>query len=156
MNIVQLLIKNKLTISAAESFTGGGFSNYITNISHASKTFMGSIVSYDASIKENILGVKKETIDKYGTVSKECALEMVRNTKSKFKTDIAVSFTGNAGPTASEGKEVGLVYIGYINKDKEEVKELHLKGTRKQIKKQAIEYAINRITQDLPTKGYKG
>ena len=149
MNIVKKLIEKGLTLGAVESFTGGGFSNYITNIPHASYVFYGSIVSYDPKIKENVVGVSKETIDRYGTVSKECAEEMAKGGKKLLGSDITLSFTGNAGPSASEGKEIGLVYIGMLTKEGLDVDELHLKGTRLQIKKQAIAYAVKKIENYL-------
>ena len=149
MNIVQKLIKKNVTLGAVESFTGGGFSNCITNISHASYVFLGSIISYDPKIKESVVGVSKEIIKKHRTVSKECALEMARGGKKVLGADIIISFTGNAGPTPSEDKPVGLVYIGFLTKDLEKVYELHLEGTRKQIKKQAIEFAIQKIENYL-------
>jgi PncC family amidohydrolase len=149
MNIVRKLIKKRLTLGAVESFTGGGFSNHITNIPHASYVFYGSIVSYDPEIKENVVGVSKETIERYGTVSKECAEEMARGGQKLLGSDITISFTGNAGPSASEGKEVGLVYIGMLTKENLDVFELHLKGTRLQIKKQAIAYAVKKIENYL-------
>ncbi len=145
MNIVELLNSKGLTISCAESFTGGGFSNYITNIPNASKCFMGGIVCYNAKIKENILGVKKETIEAFGTISKECCEEMVINCHKLFNTDIAISFTGNAGPSASEGKEVGLIYLGFSYKNRTIINEYHLKGTREEVKKQAIDIIIQTI-----------
>lgn len=145
MNIVEYLNSKKLTISSAESFTGGLFANTLTNISHASHCFMGGIVSYDPRIKEEILGVNKETINKFGTISRECCEEMAKNCLNKFKTDLAVSFTGNAGPTASEDKTVGLCYVGIASKDRCIINELHLEGTREEIKEQAVKIVIELI-----------
>jgi len=147
MNFVEILIEKNLTISSAESFTGGGFSNFVTNMSHSSKVFLGGIVSYSPQVKKHILGVNKEIIDKYGTISKECCKEMVCKCKELFNSDIAVSFTGNAGPTASEEKPVGLIYIGINYKDNILINEYRLEGDRESIKKQAIEIAINKILE---------
>lgn len=145
MNIVEYLNSSNLTISSAESFTGGGFANFITNIPNASKCFMGGIVSYDANVKINNLGVNKEIIENFGTISKECCKEMVTKCRELFNTDLAVAFTGNAGPSASENKEVGLCYIGICSKDRCIINELHLKGTRQEIKDQAIKIVIELI-----------
>ncbi len=148
-NIVELLVQKKLTLSAAESFTGGGFSNFITNIPNSSYTFKGGLVSYSIAIKENVLKVDHALIEKYGAVSKQCAEAMAINCLKLFDTDIAVSFTGNAGPSASEGKAVGLVFLGYATKQACEIIELHLTGSREEIKKQAIDYMVNKIINNI-------
>lgn len=149
MNIIEKLIAKNLTIGAVESFTGGGFSNHLTNISHASQVFKGGIVAYDPSIKNQVVGVDQKIIDTVGTISKECALELAKQGKERLKADIVVSFTGNAGPTASEDKPVGLVYIAFSYPSTTKVYELHLEGTRKQIKKQAIAFACQEIENYL-------
>lgn len=147
MNIVEFLNSKKLTISCAESFTGGAFANTVTNISHSSSCFLGGIVCYDPSVKIEILGVEKEIIIKHGTVSKECCEDMVKKCLKLFNSDIAVSFTGNAGPTAIENKPVGTCFVGIAYKDKCLIKELHLEGSREDIKKQAIDIVINTIEE---------
>lgn len=144
-NIVETLKDKGLTLSSSESFTGGGFANYITNIPGASNIYKGGMVTYCNEMKHQLLNVKQETLDKFGAISKECVYEMVSNTQKIFNTDIAVSFSGNAGPGTSEGKECGLVYIGIAFKDKIEVNELMIKKERVEVKKEAIEFAINKI-----------
>lgn len=143
--IINLLKEKKLTLSCAESLTGGLFASSLTNISGASNVFKGGIVSYTNEIKQNILKVKEQTLLNFGAVSKECCFEMANNVKSIFNTDLGVSFTGNAGPTASENKPVGLVYIGISYLDKTEVFEINLTGDRISIKNQCISYALNKI-----------
>jgi len=145
MNIVEFLNSKGLTISCAESFTGGEFSSYITSFSNASKCFKGGLVCYSSEIKQNILGVDKDIILNFGTISRECCQAMVDNCLDKFKSDIAVSFTGNAGPNSSEDKPVGLIYIGLKYKDKNIVNELHLTGTREEIRIQAIKLVVELI-----------
>ncbi|MGI6377558.1 CinA family protein [bacterium] len=151
MNIVQLLRKKGLTLAVAESFTGGGFSNFITNIPHASEVFMGGIVSYSPLVKEKILQVPTKIIEKFGTVSEECARKMAINCRLLMHSDLALSFTGNAGPSSIEGKAVGLVYIGLATDKQVEVERLELKGTRQQIKKQAIQIALKKLENYLGT-----
>ena len=140
MNIVEFLNEKNLTISCAESFTGGLYANHVTNIPHASKCFMGGLVCYDPSIKINVLGVNPETIEKLGTISKECCTEMVEKCAKLFNSDIAVAFTGNAGPTTSENKPAGLCYVGLCcpKKNLLIVNELNLTGTREEVKEQAV------------------
>ena len=111
--------EKKCTFAFAESCTGGLTSSKITDLSGASEVFYGSVISYDNSIKENILGVKKETLKNFGAVSIETATEMAEGLLKILKTDYAVSITGVAGPTGgSEEKPVGLVAIGYASKNK--------------------------------------
>lgn len=143
--IVNLLKEKKLTISCAESLTGGLFASLITNVSGASNVFKGGIVSYTNEIKQNVLKVNETTLSSVGAVSKDCCYEMANNVRSIFNTDLGVSFTGNAGPTASENKPVGLVYIGISYLDKTDVYELNLTGDRISIKNQCISYALNKI-----------
>jgi nicotinamide-nucleotide amidase len=107
----ELLIDRKLTISVAESCTGGELAKLITSVAGSSKYFIGGIVSYASEKKIDILKVKQETIGRYTVVSEEVASEMADGCMHLFKTDIAVSSTGVAGPGKGEdGKDVGTVY----------------------------------------------
>ncbi|MEO8512309.1 MAG: competence/damage-inducible protein A [Ignavibacteria bacterium] len=115
--IGSLLKKKKLTISAAESCTGGLLTSKLTDIPGSSGYVMDSIVAYSNEAKRRLLGVKTETIKKYGAVSKQAAIEMARGIRKRSKTDIGISVTGIAGPTGSRpGKPVGLVWIGYSDR----------------------------------------
>ena len=117
--IGELLLTNKLTISVAESCTGGLLASMITDVSGSSKYFIGGICTYSNESKINILGVNKETIEKYGAVSEETAMEMAEKVRNKFGSDIGISTTGIAGPKGGTGlKPVGLVWIGYSDKNK--------------------------------------
>lgn len=110
----EALLENKLTLSVAESCTGGLLASKITDISGSSKYFLGGVCTYSNESKINILKVKKQTILKYGAVSEETALEMAKNVRQKFGSDIGISITGIAGPTGgTKTKPVGLVWIGY-------------------------------------------
>lgn len=112
-----LLKKKKLTISAAESCTGGLLTSKLTDISGSSNYVMDSVVSYSDKAKQRLLGVKPGTIKKFGAVSKETALEMAKGIRKRSGTDIGISVTGIAGPGgARPGKPVGLVWIGYCDK----------------------------------------
>ena len=143
--LVSLLKDKNLTLSCAESLTGGLFASSITNVSGASNVFKGGIVSYTNEIKEKVLNVEKNVLDNDGAISNACCMQMANNVKSIFNTDIGVSFTGNAGPSASENKPVGLVYIGISYLNKCDVYELNFKGDRISIKNQCISYALNKI-----------
>ena len=107
------LIKKKLTISVAESCTGGLLAHNLTKLANSSKYFQMGLTTYSNQAKIKILKVNKKTIEKYGAVSKECCKSMVQNLKKISKSKINVSITGIAGPGgASKNKPIGLVYIG--------------------------------------------
>ena len=111
--IVSILKEKKLTLSCAESCTGGLIAKSITDVSGCSSVFYGGVVAYDNSVKMNILGVKDETLSTFGAVSFETAREMALGVKSALKTDIGISTTGIAGPDGGTPKKpVGTVYIG--------------------------------------------
>ena len=116
MNIQLLhkkLIKKRLTISVAESCTGGLLAHNLTKLANSSKYFQIGLTTYSNQTKKKILKVNKNIIKKYGSVSKECCKSMVQNLSKISKSKINVSITGIAGPGgASKNKPVGLVYIG--------------------------------------------
>lgn len=142
------LIKDKgLTLGCAESFTGGLFAREITRVPGASKFFKGGVVSYATEEKINVLGVSESTAQLKGVVSKECAQEMALGAKKVLNVDIAVSFTGNAGPDTMENKPCGETYIGIVIKDNTYVYPMQLSGNREQIQSQAIEEAFGRLVE---------
>ena len=107
------LIQKKLTISVAESCTGGLLARNLTKLAYSSKYFQMGLTTYSNEAKIKILKVNKNIIKKYGAVSKECCKSMVQNLSKISKSKINVSITGIAGPGgASKDKPVGLVYIG--------------------------------------------
>ena len=109
---VWALKEKNLHVAVAESCTGGYVAKRITDVSGASDVFECGICSYSNRIKHQILGVKQETLDTFGAISEETAREMAEGVRRISGAEIGVSVTGNAGPQASEGKDVGLVYIG--------------------------------------------
>ena len=112
-SIVKKLNKKRLKISFAESCTGGMLASKITSISGSSKIFGLGLVTYSNQAKIKLLKINKNIIKKYGAVSHECCLAMVKNLSKISKTNINVSITGIAGPTGgTKQKPVGLVYIG--------------------------------------------
>ena len=150
MNLKKLhkkLIVKKLTISVAESCTGGLLANNLTKIANSSKYFQMGLITYSNEAKIKILKVNKNIIQKYGAVSKECCKSMVQNLSKISKSKINVSITGIAGPGgASENKPVGLVYIG-INKGKTLlIKENKFKSNnRNSIQKSTVREVIKMI-----------
>jgi nicotinamide-nucleotide amidase len=111
--VVQKLIKKKIRISFVESCTGGLLSSAITSINGSSKVFNLGLITYSNKSKIDVLKVPKNVISKYGAVSKECCLSMVKSLSKISKTSISISITGIAGPKGgTKLKPVGLVYIG--------------------------------------------
>tara|TARA_Y100000590_G_scaffold429765_1_gene542656 strand:+ start:93 stop:566 length:474 start_codon:yes stop_codon:yes gene_type:complete len=145
--IVKLLIKKKLKISFAESCTGGLLSSYIASISGSSKVFTVGLITYSNQAKINILKVPKKIIVKYGAVSNETCLSMVKNLNKISKTNISVSITGIAGPKGgTKYKPVGLVYIGIKKGNKILVKKNYFKGKKRSlIQRAAVNKALNMV-----------
>lgn len=134
---------NNITFGAAESFTGGQVAAQITDIPGASKFFKGSLITYFTEEKERILGIPRDVIEEHGVVSLEVAGEMAYRAKMLLDTDLALSFTGNAGPSSMENKPVGLIYIGVAFEQVLRVYEYKLEGSRQEIQNKAIELAFD-------------
>lgn len=127
----QLLLQKNLSISTAESCTGGYIAHQITAIPGSSAYFKGSVVAYDNSIKENILSVPRAILENDGAVSHACVKTMAANICLLYKTDIGIAVSGIAGPTgATPGKEVGTVFIGISIREKTETFEFHFGSNR--------------------------
>ena len=139
-----------LTISTAESCTGGMIASKLIEVPGISENFIESIVSYSNEAKIKRLKVKKETLEKYGAVSEEVAREMLAG----LKTDIGISTTGIAGPDGgTKNKPVGLVYIGIKVKDEVKVFKRELKGDRNKIRQRAMMHALYNLLKILKWKG---
>ncbi len=145
--IVKLLSKKKLKISFAESCTGGLLSCTITSVSGSSKVFALGLVTYSNQSKNSILKIPKKILRKYGAVSYETCLSMVRNLSKISKTEVSVSITGTAGPKGgSRKKPVGLVYIGIKKGNKTLVKKHLFKNKgRLYIQKAAVNKSLGII-----------
>lgn len=136
--VVHMLIERNMTIASAESCTGGMFAKMITDISGSSAILNESYVTYANEAKTKILGVKPETLKKYGAVSEETAYEMAEGLYKVSGADICVCFTGIAGPDGgTEEKPVGLVYVGVAVRGAVEVKKLQLYGSRDRVRNAA-------------------
>lgn len=122
MRLGRLLIEKGLTAATAESCTGGLVSSRLTDVPGSSAYIKENFVTYSYNSKEDILGVKHDTLMKHGAVSYECAYEMAEGLIKKTNCDLAICTTGIAGPTVDEGKLAGLIFISIGNKDKITVK----------------------------------
>jgi len=130
--IGKILLKHKKTISTAESCTGGAIASLITSVPGSSAYYEGSIVSYSYDIKESLLNVKKETLEKYGAVSEETVTEMLVGLLNKMNTDFGIAVSGIMGPDGGTvDKPVGTVWIAVGNKEKHVCQKLKQRFERK-------------------------
>ena len=139
-----------LTIGAVESATGGRIADRITNIPGSSDYFKGSVVAYSNEVKIALLGVKKATIENYGAVSEQTALEMAQGGRKVLDVDVCVSDTGIAGPSGNTPeKPAGLFYLG-LAAEGESLSQKHVfPGNREENKRDAAEAALNMLKQYL-------
>ena len=144
--VAQLLLEKKLTISVAESLTGGLVSSKLISYPGISGSYLEGFVTYSNESKIKTLGVKKETLDKYGAVSEETAKEMAYGAALVSGSDLGVSTTGIAGPDGgSKEKPVGLVYVCVYYKGKYEVKKINSSGSREIIRERAAVTALDLV-----------
>lgn len=151
--VVKLLRQRGWTLSAAESCTGGLFADMTTSHAGSSEAFLGGVVSYTNAAKEAMLGVPKSLLEgpqAPGAVSAQTAAAMAEGVRQRLGATFGISFTGVAGPSPSDGKPVGLVFMGIAQQDKPtEVKELKLSGSREMIKLRAARSGFYEIWQRL-------
>ncbi len=148
--IGDLLKKKKLTLSIAESCTGGLISSKITDVSGSSDYFLDGVVSYSNQSKINLLGVKKSTLRKHGAVSKQTAIEMAEGVHRRSGADIGISTTGIAGPKGgSKNKPVGLIWIGYSDKNVSFAKDFYFTKDRLRNKEVMSKMALEILRRQL-------
>lgn len=129
-----LLAERELTVSCAESCTGGNIAHRITQIPGSSAYFLGSVVSYSNDVKANVLGVSRQNLDKFGAVSRQVAEDMVRGIASLMRTDCSLATTGIAGPGGgTKFKPVGTVWIAVKYKDRVVSECKHFNGNREEV-----------------------
>jgi nicotinamide-nucleotide amidase len=149
----KMLIEKGLTISTAESCTGGLLAGRLVNYPGISSAFMEGAVTYSNEAKMRRLGVKEETLERFGAVSEETAVEMAEGIARMSGTDIGVSVTGIAGPGGgSAEKPVGLVYVGLYIKDVVKASKLNLWGNRQNIRNLTVIRALDWLRRELLSK----
>jgi nicotinamide-nucleotide amidase len=152
-NVIAALIKREKTIAVAESCTGGLLSNYLTNVSGSSQVFMEGVVAYSNESKVKILGVRAQTLKKYGAVSPQIAREMAAGIRQNADTHIGIGVTGIAGPTGgTRTKPVGLVYIALALSSPRKpalCRQFNFLGSRTEIKYQAALAALDMVRCEL-------
>lgn len=145
----RLLLEEGKTIAFAESCSGGLVSSLMTDVAGSSAYVMGSAVTYTNEMKQKLLNVQAETLNRFSAVSRETACEMALGARALFGSDYAVSVTGNAGPGVSEGKPVGLVYIAVASADVLYCQEHHFTATRTENKLRIALTAISMVIDKL-------
>ncbi len=139
----ELVRLQDLTLSVAESCTGGLLGHRLTNVPGSSDYFIGGVVAYSYDAKERVLGVRHDTLYDHGAVSEQTALEMARGARRLFGTDVALSVTGIAGPGGGmPDKPVGLVYIALSARDQEECHRFVWEGDREANKAHSAQAAL--------------
>ena len=153
--VYNIMKKNKLTLSTAESCTGGLLGNRITNLPGSSIYYNGGVIAYSNQLKIKMVNIEKDIIDIQGAVSCEVAKAMAENIKSSTDSDYGIGITGIAGPGGgTKEKPVGLVYIGISGKHDTVVEKYQMKGKRRQIKYLSTEFALKELKYLLYKEGY--
>ena len=148
--IGRLLAQRGLTLSLAESCTGGLIGHRLTNVPGSSRYFMGGVAAYSNEAKEQVLGVRHKTLLQHGAVSEEVALEMAHGVRRLFGTDIALGVTGIAGPGGgTPHKPVGLVYIALVAEGFEQCERCQWEGDRVGNKESTAEEALKLLKRYL-------
>ncbi|MBM6772578.1 competence/damage-inducible protein A [Ligilactobacillus agilis] len=148
--VMTKLREKHLTITAAESLTGGQLQAALTSIPGASQAFMGGFVTYANYAKEKLLAIPVEVIDKHGSVSEQTAILMAEQAKQKLGADVGVSLTGVAGPDSLEGQPVGTVWIGIAYRNKAGyAQKFHFPRQRKYVQARAVLTALDLVRKEL-------
>ncbi|QAA35068.1 competence/damage-inducible protein A [Clostridium manihotivorum] len=153
--VAELLVRNKLTIATAESCTGGLVAANLINYPGISEVFLEGAVTYSNESKMKRLGVKEETLDKYGAVSEETAREMAEGIAKAAGTKVGISTTGIAGPGGgTDDKPVGLVYMGIYIDGNTLVRKFNFQGSREKVRQRAMMNALDWLRRELLNRNY--
>jgi PncC family amidohydrolase len=142
---LQLLSRAGATLATAESLTGGRLAATVTAVPGASATYLGGVVTYATDLKESLLGVPHDLVERYGVVSAECARAMAAGCREATGATYALATTGVAGPDLQEGKPVGTVYVGVAGPDVDTALTMELVGDRQQIQDRACREALSAL-----------
>lgn len=147
--LIALLKTKNLTIGSCESFTAGLFCASLASVSGASAVLKGGVVTYATCIKTDVVHVDAQIVDTYGVISKECAIEMAKKAQVLLDVDVCVSFTGNAGPSAMEGKRAGEVYCAIAYHDEVKAYKFQLQGDRNIVREEAVQIMCQKLCEQL-------
>jgi len=152
--VVELLIKNKMKLATAESCTGGLIAQKITSVAGASECFDCGVVTYSNEQKQKLLGVSKDTLEKFGAVSQQTALEMCKGVKALSDADFGISVTGIAGPGGgTPEKPVGTVWIGICGESLHKAEKFLFDGNRQQVRENTAEMALKMVEDAILNEG---
>ncbi|MDF2539333.1 MAG: cinA [Herbinix sp.] len=148
--VVKTLTSKKLTVTCAESCTGGLLTGRLVNVPGVSSVLKESFITYSNEAKIKYLGVKEDTLREFGAVSERTAAEMAVGAAERTGSDTAIAITGIAGPDGgTEEKPVGLVYISCYVKGEVTVRKFHMKGNREKIREQSVIYALDLLRRNV-------
>jgi nicotinamide-nucleotide amidase len=152
--IGQLLTTQGKTLAVAESCTGGLVGHRLTNVAGSSCYFLGGVIAYAYTVKTRLLGVRQETLELHGAVSRETVLEMAQGTRQALQADIGLSVSGIAGPSGgSLDKPVGLTWIGLSAGERLEAWQYQWQGDRQQVKEHTAQQALQLLYDHLQEAG---
>lgn len=152
-DLIRLLRDQKLTVSFAESCTGGALSGFLTEQAGVSDIYLGSVVSYSNEAKMDLLGVRRDTLNEEGAVSESTALQMAQGVRRQLKTDWAVAVTGIAGPSGgTPAKPVGTVCFAAVGPDFASARRELFPGDRKAVQDASVVLAVNWLVEILADK----
>lgn len=143
--MLALLESRAATLATAESLTGGLLGAELTRVPGASRAYVGGVVAYATAVKQDLLGVPAELIERYGVVSAECARAMAAGARSVLGSTYALSTTGVAGPEPQDGSPVGAVFVGVAGPGVLTVVALELSGDRNSIRERTCEEALSAL-----------
>jgi PncC family amidohydrolase len=156
LNIIKtmsdILTADGLTVSVAESCTGGLLSHYFTLLPGSSAFFKAGIVTYSTASKEDLLHIPRKALSRYGVVSRETAIFMAERARAVTKANFALAVTGNIGPAVIENSDLGLIYIAVNGSFGSQCRELRLSGTRDENKSEAALSAIELLLEVIKEK----
>lgn len=156
ITLVATLIARHLTIATAESLTGGALCARLVDVPGASETVRGGVCTYATELKAQVLGVDPDRLALTGPVDREVAVEMARGVARLMGADIALSTTGVAGPGPADGHPAGTVHIACHHPGGVEHRELHLRGSRAEVRRGSVDAALGLLGEVLGTGSSRG
>jgi PncC family amidohydrolase len=151
-NMRDVMTSTGLTVSVAESCTGGLLSHYLTLLPGSSAFFKAGIITYSTSSKEDLLHIPRKALSRYGVVSRETAILMAERARAVTKANFSMAITGNIGPAVIENSALGLIYVAVNGSFGSECRELRLKGNRDENKNDAAISAIELLLEVIKEK----
>jgi PncC family amidohydrolase len=149
----ELLLQGEMTVSVAESCTGGLLGAHLTSQPGSSAYFLGAVVAYDNSVKSEVLEVPSRLLEEHGAVSAQVALALANGARKVLGSDLAIAVTGIAGPDGgTDEKPVGTTYLGFAAPDTAITRPFHFTGSRAEIREQAVEAALEILRSYLEMK----